>query len=85
MARALKSVTFARTLHEDSGRPVMGPSASIGDNSACYELVQKEGSSQVRVADEHAAALLHGDRDAAHVDYLEVAHLDRPAARYVEE
>ena len=56
MARALKSVTFARTLHEDSNRPVMGPSASIGDNSACYELVQKEGSSQLTRHFERAIA-----------------------------
>ena len=56
MARALKSVTFARTLHEDSNRPVMGPSASIGDNSACFELVQKEGSSQLTRHFERAIA-----------------------------
>ena len=36
---------YARMLCEDAGRPVMGPTASLGDNSACHELVQKEGQS----------------------------------------
>ena len=34
----------------------MGPSASLGDNSACYELVQKEGSSQLTRHFERAIA-----------------------------
>ena len=46
-ARATKSLMFARMVSEDAGRPVTGPSAMLGDNSASYELVQKEGSSQL--------------------------------------
>ena len=56
MARALKSITFARMLHEDTGRAVVGPSASLGDNSACHQLVQKEGSSQATRHFERAIA-----------------------------
>lgn len=46
-ARAVKSLMFGRAVSEDAGRPVMGPSAALGDNSAVYELIQKEGSSQL--------------------------------------
>jgi len=46
-ARATKSLMFARMISEDAGRPVTGPSAALGDNSASYELVQKPGSSQL--------------------------------------
>ena len=46
-ARATKSLMFARMLSEDAGIPVMGPSAALGDNSASFELIQKEGSSQL--------------------------------------
>ena len=56
MARALRTVTFGRTLHEDSGRPVQGPTAMLGDNSACFELIQKEGSSQLTRHFERAIA-----------------------------
>ena len=56
MARALKTVTFGRMLHEDSGRPVQGPTAMLGDNSACCDLVKKEGSSQLTRHFERATA-----------------------------
>ena len=46
-ARATKSLMFARMVSEDAGRPVTGPSAMLGDNSASYQLIQKEGSSQL--------------------------------------
>ena len=42
----MKSVTFRRMLGEDVGRPIMGPTGILGDNSASYQLIQKEGSSQ---------------------------------------
>ena len=35
---------------------MLGPSASLGDNSACFELVQKEGSSQLTRHFERAIA-----------------------------
>ena len=46
-SRATKSVTFGRMLTEDAGRPAMGPTAILGDNSASYQLIQKAGSSQL--------------------------------------
>ena len=58
MARALKTVIFGRILQEDSGRPVQGPTAMLGDNSACHELVQKEGSSQLTRHFERAIAAI---------------------------
>ena len=45
-SRAVKSVAFGRMLGEDVGRPIMGPTGILGDNSASYQLIQKEGSSQ---------------------------------------
>ena len=56
MARAMRTVTFGRTLHEDARRPVQGPTGMLGDNSACFELVQKEGSSQLTRHFERAIA-----------------------------
>jgi len=51
-------VIFGRILQEDSGRPVQGPTAMLGDNSACHELVQKEGSSQLTRHFERAIAAI---------------------------
>ena len=45
-SRATKSTIFGRMLSEDTGRPVMGPTAMLGDSSASYEAIQKDGSSQ---------------------------------------
>ena len=45
-SRATKSVMFGRMIAEDTGRPVLGPTAAVGDNSASYLLIQKEGTSQ---------------------------------------
>ena len=58
MARAMRTVTFGRMLHEDARRPVQGPTAMLGDNSACFELVQKEGSSQLTRHFERAIAAI---------------------------
>ena len=69
MARALKSTTFARMLHEDSKREVKGPSYSLGDNSACHQLVQKEGSSQ---------ATRHFERAIAAIKYAVMMLIIRP-------
>lgn len=45
-SRATKSVIFARTLARVTRRPVMGGTYALGDNSASYLSIQKEGSSQ---------------------------------------
>ena len=57
-SRATKSVTFGRMLSEDAGRPVMGPTAMLGDNSASYQLIQKAGSSQLTRYFERATILV---------------------------
>ena len=45
-SRALKSLIFARTLARVTRRAVMGASYALGDNSASWTIIQKEGSSQ---------------------------------------
>ena len=57
-SRATKSVTFGRMLSEDAGRPTMGPTAMLGDNSASYQLIQKAGSSQLTRYFERATILV---------------------------
>ena len=57
-SRATKSVAFGRMLSEDAGRPVMGPTAILGDNSASYQLIQKAGSSQLTRYFERATTLV---------------------------
>ena len=57
-SRATKSVTFSRMLSEDARRPVLGPTAIIGDNSASYQLIQKEGASQLTRYFERATILV---------------------------
>ena len=57
-SRATKSVTFGQMLSEDAGRPVMGPTAILGDNSASYQLIQKAGSSQLTRYFERATILV---------------------------
>ena len=46
LARGTKSVIYGRMIQEDTGRPVLGATAALGDNSATFQLIQKEGSSQ---------------------------------------
>lgn len=57
-SRATKSVTFGRMLGEDARRPVMGPTAMLGDNSASFQLIQKAGSSQLTRYFERATILV---------------------------
>ena len=57
-SRATKSVTFSRMMSEDARRPVLGPTAMLGDNSASYQLIQKEGSSQLTRYFERATILV---------------------------
>ena len=56
LARGTKSIIFGRMLHEDVGRPVTGPTATLGDNSASFDLIQKEGTSQLTRHFERAIA-----------------------------
>jgi len=57
-SRATKSVTFSRMMSEDARRPVLGPTAILGDNSASYQLIQKEGASQLTRYFERATILV---------------------------
>ena len=56
LARGTKSIIFGRMLHEDVGSPVTGPTATLGDNSASFDLIQKEGTSQLTRHFERAIA-----------------------------
>ena len=42
---AAKSGVYVRTTAEGVDRPVTGPTAMLGDNSASFDLINKEGSS----------------------------------------
>ena len=57
-SRATKSVIFSRMMSEDARRPVVGPTAILGDNSASYQLIQKEGASQLTRYFERATILV---------------------------
>ena len=41
----VKTMTFARMVLSGIGRPVVGPTTVLGDNSAMHDMVVKEGSS----------------------------------------
>ena len=68
-SRATKSVTFARMLTDDAGRPAMGPTGIIGDNSASYQLIQKAGSSQLT---------RYFERATVHVKYAVAKQIVKP-------
>ena len=68
-SRATKSVTFGRMLTEDAGRPAMGPTAIIGDNSASFQLIQKAGSSQLT---------RYFERATVHVKYAIMKQIVKP-------
>jgi hypothetical protein len=44
-SRATKSTTFVRMVFEGVHRPVVGPTALLGDNKASFEMSTKEGAS----------------------------------------
>ena len=57
-SRATKDVIYARMVLDGIKRPVLGPTAVLGDNAAMHKLVVKEGSSQRTRYFERATVLI---------------------------
>jgi hypothetical protein len=57
-SRATKATVFLRMVLDGIGRPVEGPTAILGDNSAMVELVSKEGASSRTRHFERATVLI---------------------------